>query len=313
MVVRLLLILWHLCASLAMSMPSSDHMITGSCACGSIQFQVQGVTTETSVVDCHCPECRQHHVSAFSTYLVAPEDSVTIEGDSMTSVKDNCGELGEVDRLFCKECYSKVATKQVSGENDKKLMVCLGSLDDDSIPDSLNESWKKDRTEWQQNSAAKWPKALPRMTRHGLPTPLSVTGSCACGDCAYEIPFVPPMELQHCYCKLCRQLSGSAFQTWVPVYHENFVWTTPEPALVRTTQHGRRHVCRKCGGVLTIVYDSDPDCVWPAAGGFNDATLPDEESKVGEYLDRVIHICCIWKQPWYQLPEDGMKRIDYAG
>jgi len=145
-----------------------------------------------------------------------------------------------------------------------------------------------------------------------LPDPLQVTGSCACGDCSYAIPFEPPMELQHCYCKVCRHLSGSAFQTWVPVYHENFVWTRNEPALVRTTEHGQRHVCTKCGGVLTIVYDSDPDFVWPAAGGFDDSTLPKEESTVSEYLDRVVHICCIWKQPWYELPNDGLKRIDYA-
>jgi hypothetical protein len=63
---------------------------------------------------------------------------------------------------------------------------------------------------------------------------------------------------------------------------------------------------------LTIVYDDDPDYVWPAAGGFDDATLPDEESKVSAYLDRVVHICCFWKQSWYQIPNDGLKRIDYA-
>ena len=141
----------------------------------------------------------------------------------------------------------------------------------------------------------------------------TVTGSCACGKCAYEIPFEHPMELQHCYCKLCRQLSGSAFQTWVPVHHQDFGWKGGhEPALVRTTSHGQRHVCHTCGGVLTIVYNDDPDFVWPAAGGFDDATLPDEESKVSAYLDRVVHICCMWKQSWYQIPKDGLKRIDYA-
>ena len=295
-----------------MSMSASDHCLRGSCACGSIQYQVKGVTAETPVVDCHCPQCRKHHVSAFSSYLATTKDSIAIEGNLLVSVQDSCGELGKVERLFCKQCYTKVATRSF-GDNNGKMLLCLGSIDDESIPKSLNEVWKKDRTKWQQISAAKWPNALPRMTRHGLPAPLQVTGSCACGDCAYEIPFEAPMELQHCYCKLCRQLSGSAFQTWVPVYQENFVWTRKEPALVRTTSHGRRHICTKCGGVLTIVYDSDPDCVWPAAGGFDDATLPNDEVTVGQYLDRVIHICCIWKQPWYQLPKDGMKRIDYVG
>ena len=36
--------------------------------------------------------------------------------------------------------------------------------------------------------------------------------------------------------------------------------------LVRTTSHGQRHECSRCGGVLTIVYDSQPNTIWPVAG-----------------------------------------------
>lgn len=299
----LVLLLWHLCASLALSMPST---LKGSCACGSIQVNVNNISTDTQVVDCHCPNCRKHHVSAFSTFVVCDKESVTIHGDSLESMQHSCSEIGEVERLFCKNCLSKIVTR-----NNDKTMVCMGLIKDESIPKHLNTKWKKDRIKWQPDLAAKWPRARPRQTRHGLPPSTTVTGSCACGQCAYEIPFEHPMELQHCYCKLCRQLSGSAFQTWVPVDHGDMIWRN-EPPLVRTTDHGQRHVCHSCGGVLTIVYDDDPDYVWPAAGGFDDATLPDEESKVSAYLDRVVHICCIWKQSWYQIPNDGLKRIDYA-
>lgn len=294
-----------------MSISTNVFSLTGSCACGSIHLQAEGVTSDSCVVDCHCPSCRKHHISAFSSYLVVPNDSVTIKGDTIATIEDTCSELEEVERLVCKQCFTKIATRPIAGDT---MMLCLGSMDDESIPTSLNEVWKNHRTEWQKSKAAAWPTALPKLTRHGLPQPLvSVTGSCACGDCEYEFPFEYPMELQHCYCKLCRQLSGSAFQTWVPVPLDNFVWTKTEPTLVRTTSHGQRHVCTKCAGVLTIVYDSDPDCVWPAAGGFDDATLPANEELLAAYLDRVVHICCIWKQPWYQLPGDGMPRIDYAG
>lgn len=306
MVVRLILNLLLFCTSAAMSV--SAHSIKGSCACGSVKLQVDGITCDSTAVDCHCPHCRKYHVSAFSSYLVAPEDTVTMQGDSITVFPDKCDEMGPVSRMFCNKCFGKLATRT----NDNRLLLCMGSLVDASIPKSLTEKWKNSRTEWQKSSAAAWPKALPKMTKHQLLPPLVVTGSCACGKCAYEIPMEQGSEQQHCYCKLCRQLSGSAFMTWVPVDDKDVVWTTDEPALVRTTDHGRRHICTTCGGALTIVYDEDPDYVWPAAGGFNDASLPVDEVQMSAYLDGVCHICCKWKQEWYELPKDGLKRIKYA-
>ena len=80
--------------------------------------------------------------------------------------------------------------------------------------------------------------------------------------------------------------------------------------LVRTTRHGRRHACRACGTVLTIVYDAQPDCLWPAAGVLDDGSLPPD---LGAALCRSIHICCRHKQPWYRLPEDGLDRLAHAG
>ena len=124
------------------------------------------VSTETPVVDCHCPNCRKHHVSAFSTFVVCEKESVAIHGDFLASFQHSCSEMGDVQRLFCKRCFSKIATRT----NDK-IMVCLGLMEDESIPDNLNTKWKKERTKWQYDLAATWPRARPRQTRHGLPAP----------------------------------------------------------------------------------------------------------------------------------------------
>ena len=40
-----------------------------------------------------------------------------------------------------------------------------------------------------------------------------------------------------------------------------------------TTNHGQRHFCTACGTCLTIVYDSQADCVWPAAGTLEDSEV----------------------------------------
>ena len=83
---------------------------------------------------------------------------------------------------------------------------------------------------------------------------------------------------------------------------------------MRTTRHGQRHECTHCGTVLSIVYDSQPDCIWPVAGAIDDDAFPDARSgALAASLARVIHICTSDLQGWYELPDDGLPRLKYAG
>ena len=94
---------------------------------------------------------------------------------------------------------------------------------------------------------------------------------------------------------------------------DGFVWTASETLeLVRTTGHGQRHMCSRCGGVLSIVYDSQPDCIWPVAGAIADASWPADE-ELAAALCRSIHICCSMMPPWLELPDDRLPRLKYAG
>jgi hypothetical protein len=162
-----------------------------------------------------------------------------------------------------------------------------------------------------------------------IPKVLVLKGGCACGSCQYEINCEAPLELQHCYCRLCRRLSGSAFMTWISVYLTDFHWTSMISStstmttsrniddgsniLKRYTDHGQRHVCSQCHGAVTIVYDEDCDeVIWIAAGSLFTNHLPGTCQEVSQYLDRVAHICCNSKQSWYMLPNDGMERISDA-
>ena len=114
--------------------------------------------------------------------------------------------------------------------------------------------------------------------------------------------------MQHCYCSICRHLSGAAFQTWMPCARLD--WGDSDVELVRTTSHGSRHRCRGCGSVMTIVYDAQPDTVWPAAGAIDDDALPSRDDCRALY--RQIHICCATVPPWYELPADGRPRLPFA-
>ena len=145
--------------------------------------------------------------------------------------------------------------------------------------------------------------------------PIVLRGGCACGACRFEAPADANFQTQHCYCNLCRRQSGSVAQTWVPVRPNTFRWTANDGSkleLVRTTRHGQRHMCKGCGTTMTIVYDSQPDCIWPAAGALDDHAYP-AGAALHAALCRSIHICCSMMPPWYRLPDDGLPRLPYAG
>mmetsp|Transcript_21249 Transcript_21249/g.27438 ORF Transcript_21249/g.27438 Transcript_21249/m.27438 type:complete len:250 (-) Transcript_21249:62-811(-) len=155
-----------------------------------------------------------------------------------------------------------------------------------------------------------------------------ITGSCGCGQSKYRIRLDGPTEMQHCYCRLCRRLSGGPFQTWLPIPKRAFDWvistgddnddnttiTCQEPPMQQYVTFGKRHVCNNCGGVLTIVYTDQEDTIWAAAGALDDITLPAKTSdEFGQYyLHSVTHICCRYKQSWYAIPADGHSRIPEA-
>eukprot|EP00977_Amphora_coffeiformis_P023884 scaffold14663_cov167-Amphora_coffeaeformis.AAC.1 len=207
------------------------------------------------------------------------------------------------------------AESEYEDDSDSSNSSNSGSDDDTDDDDSSDDDDGQDR-------------GKERFQFQGTPTH-RVSGSCACGTYRYQINYPSiksaTTELQHCYCQLCRRLSGGPFQTWMPASREYFTWlprngsgdptSSPphEPPLHRYTDHGRRHICENCGGVLTIVYDADgDDVVWPAAGGIDDSCLPQTKEEMSKYLYSVCHICCRYRQSWYALPNDGNSRISEA-
>jgi hypothetical protein len=355
-----LLLLFLLIQTMTSHSLSTSREIVSKCACGSASLAIT-VDTETkpvaaadsgevdinkqdnailTAVDCHCRSCRKYHVSAFTSYLVLPGSRVNIQtetSDGIRTYRDSCSELGEVERLACSQCHTKLATRPIEKENDttssssddSKILVNMGSLVDTTIPDKLAFSWRSQRTPWQMSQQASWMHARAEFEEdedaEEDPEPLVMTGGCACGQHRYRINYQPPQELQHCYCRLCRQLSGGPFMSWIPVYNEDIEWMTTnnaesstkrtpqgEPPLVRTTDHGQRHICTSCGGALTIVYDDQPEMTWPAAGGLDDAALPVDTAIISQTLCNVMHICCRYRQMWYQLPKDGLPRVQEA-
>lgn len=320
--------------------PNSDqqsYMVSSQCSCGSLRAEFPVSTSQaSSIAECHCPSCRRYHVSAFVRYLEIPANGLLLSGDTAVTYTDSCSELGNVQRTFCRRCKSKLLTRPAL-DGSKTILVNMGPIVGQTVPDALTEQWRTTPvTRWQSHMEVSWSR--PRMGHDPQaifsgPPPVRMTGGCTCGACQYDFQLVAPMEIQHCYCYLCRQLSGGLYMSWVPVrtFHHKFQWILADsakseqnsqkgvpdsPLTIRYTDMGARHVCNRCGGVLSILYDyentshREESAIWLAAGGFDSIRLP---YNIDPYVSRMAHICRRYKPSWYVLPKDeGYEYIDEA-
>jgi hypothetical protein len=254
-----------------------------------------------------------------------------------------------MERWFCTNCSSKLLSVIVSSNsssaanannndnhNKEECLVNLGTLNQNTIPKSFSNRWKEQLKKIESNlvtqhegrhpSSCHWAGVLPSNNyenvsyseRRGirLSTASIWLGGCDCGACRYKITLTRLTQLQHCYCNLCRKLSGGPFSSWLPIDRSAFEWEDSSSVdalnLVRTTSFGQRHICKICRSVLTIVYDDQPNLIWPCAGSLDDATLPKNKNEMRSFLSRVCHICCLELPPWLDLVEDGMEKLDDA-
>ena len=63
-------------------------MLTGSCLCGSVAYEVDG--PPGPIVHCHCATCRKTHGSAFSTVTNVPRDRFRWRKGSLAFWDNRC-------------------------------------------------------------------------------------------------------------------------------------------------------------------------------------------------------------------------------
>lgn len=100
-------------------------MIRGSCLCGNVRYEVNGLLSRAS--HCHCSMCRKAHGAAFGSYArVHDADFVLVSGqDDMASYQSSPG----VTRTFCRRCGSSL--QFISAKRQGSFSLALGTLDDD--------------------------------------------------------------------------------------------------------------------------------------------------------------------------------------
>lgn len=122
-------------------MPGGDFMLTGSCLCGRITYEIHGPLRSPRF--CHCANCRQFSGTAYAAWGLVPTESFKIAGSRSHVTKyDSGGGL----RVFCSSCgsplwYEPAGLPQYRG-------IPLGIIDEGLVPTPEMHVWMKSKASW---------------------------------------------------------------------------------------------------------------------------------------------------------------------
>jgi hypothetical protein len=88
------------------------------------------------------------------------------------------------------------------------------------------------------------------------------SGGCLCGAVRFTVKF-PTAFCAHCHCSMCRRNHGAAYVTWVAVPRKQLTVERGREQLerFRSSEHGTRDFCRRCGTSLFCENTQHPDRV----------------------------------------------------
>jgi hypothetical protein len=250
-------------------------MVTGSCLCGSVQYEVSGPFD--MMAHCHCSMCRKHHGAMFSTFVAAPLAGFRYSADEELIRVFQSSEQGR--RPFCSRCGSVSPT--VMKDMDLVLLPA-GNLQDVPGARPQMHMFAASRASWfpitdalpqhagfppqfggGDGIARTVPPALPGITR----------GSCLCSAVAWEFTGQPE-RVQNCHCTRCRRARSAAFGTNAFYRKDQLSWTRgPDQVVNYALPDARRFgqaFCGQCGGKLPRVVESTGYVVAPC-GSLDDA------------------------------------------
>ena len=115
-------------------------MITGSCLCGKITYEISGGMGD--IVHCHCQTCRKAHGAAFSSVASVEDQHFRLSGaDQLSFFESSPGKT----RYFCKHCGTQVYAKR---ENTEHIILRLGSLDSNPEVQARSHIWLSQKADW---------------------------------------------------------------------------------------------------------------------------------------------------------------------
>jgi hypothetical protein len=129
-------------------------------------------------------------------------------------------------------------------------------------------------------------------------------GGCTCGEVRYELRRTP-LIVHCCHCHWCQRETGASFALNALIEADELVLLQGQPRAIDTPSNSGRgqiiHRCESCQVALWSNYSAAGAAVrFLRVGTLDDpARCPPD-----------IHIFTAAKQPWLQLPNDGVPVVD---
>jgi len=229
-------------------------MLTGSCLCGDIAFEIDGPIEQ--IAHCHCSMCRKFHGGPFATFAVAsPRDFHWRQG-AEKAVHYRSSDSGW--RNFCPRCGSGVPA---SPEGGPFALIPLGNVaEDPETRPSLHffvgskAPWHRIPDDLPRHDA--WPPefgpdaVVVERPARTADTPGATGGSCLCGTVAFEYDGQPEVMV-NCHCSRCRRAMSAAYATMTMVPQTAFRWLSGREDVVNYRMPEAKikgtAFCRICG------------------------------------------------------------------
>lgn len=100
-----------------------------------------------------------------------------------------------------------------------------------------------------------------------------ITGGCHCGSVKYRANTGACKTIAHCYCKMCRKLTGGTYVSYVEVPAKNFLFIEGQPKTVKSSSFAERSFCGDCGCHFTYRYyderDEITENIWIVVGSID--------------------------------------------
>lgn len=240
----------------------------GSCLCGTVRYQVTGPFH--TMMSCHCSMCRKHHGAAFGTYVssalsgfkwISGEDAIHAYQSSTQGKRYSCKVCGSVLPMMMSEHGLAVCP---AGPLEGNLGITPGA----HLFVGSKAPWYTITDSQPQHAEYPPEYATPAVPRpHVEAKPGVTSGSCLCGDVAFEMTG-DALFMWNCHCLRCRRSRSAAHNTNVFYKLPQFRWTQGESQVVDYKLPEARFFgaafCKRCGGSVARPSKERNNVVVPA-------------------------------------------------
>jgi hypothetical protein len=117
--------------------------IDGTCHCGSISFSAD--VDPAHAIICHCSDCQILSGSAFRMSVMAPIESLKVDGEPKRYIK-TADSGAKRAQLFCAECGTPLFT--MAAQNPTSVTIRLGCVTQRAQLMPVAQIWRRSSMPW---------------------------------------------------------------------------------------------------------------------------------------------------------------------